>query len=338
MSAAPLHVHLIARDNGAGLTRDLELVREALAAQPGFVISVTAIGRRTGLRKRIDRLRNHLKGLWPMPWHRRYDINVMLEHVRPEYLQHARLNVLIPNPDWFSDRWKRRLPAFDAVLAKTHHAERLFAQMGSRVHFIGFTSPDRHRPEIPREPAFLHVAGRSGNKGTQPLIDLWRRHPLWPPLTVVWRRKRVEMDTLPDNVILRRDHIDDDALLQMQNGSRFHLCPSRTEGFGHSLVEALSVGAVTITLDAEPMNELVGNDRGILVRAVAAGTHAQATLYDAVSDEMAAAIERCRTMSEGEAEAIGERARAWFQRNDAAFGERLAGALRAVASEARRGA
>ena len=59
------------------------------------------------------------------------------------------------------------LPAFDAVLCKTRHAERIFRALGSDARYVGFTSPDRMREAVPRERVFLHLAGRSSAKGTQ---------------------------------------------------------------------------------------------------------------------------------------------------------------------------
>ena len=61
--------------------------------------------------------------------------------------------------------------------------------------------------------------------------------------------------------------LDDAALRTLQNSHRFHLCLSEAEGWGHYIAEALSVGAITLTCDAAPMNELVTAERGLLVAA-----------------------------------------------------------------------
>ncbi|MGZ7234501.1 hypothetical protein ACXWOU_09605, partial [Streptococcus pyogenes] len=85
---------------------------------------------------------------------------------------------------------------------KTRHAERLFGALGVPVRYIGFTSPDRRLPDLPRRHAFFHGPGRSMHKGTEALLQLWAAHPAWPMLTVVWRRKRIELGPLPANVTL----------------------------------------------------------------------------------------------------------------------------------------
>ena len=86
------------------------------------------------------------------------------------------------------------------------------------------------------------------------------------------------------NIDHRIGHLSDGELRRLQNSHRFHLCPSQTEGSGHYLVEALSVGATTLTLDAAPMNELVTADRGLLVPIAHTGTQYLATtnFFDAL--------------------------------------------------------
>ena len=321
MTATP-RIQLLARDNGAGLSRDMDLLAAALD-EAGASVHTNGLPHRGRFAEWLTRLR--LAGRLP-----RFDINLMLERVRPEFARAARRNVLVPNPEYFRAQDRAALDGIDMVWAKTRHAERLFAALGKPVRHIGFASPDRFDPAVPRRHAFFHGPGRSNNKGTTALLKLWVAHPEWPVLTVVWRRKRVALGALPANVRLLREHLDDEAYRRLQNEHRFHLCPSQTEGFGHYLVEAMSCGAVVVTLDAEPMHELVTPGRGVLVPAQAAGTQDLATLYRFRAEDMACAIERCVAMSEDEAAVLGAAARAWYEAERAAFPARLRAALDAV--------
>ncbi|WP_049623683.1 glycosyltransferase [Frateuria defendens] len=306
---------LIGRDNGAGLSRDLALLADALC-EAGASVRVTGLPRRGRLAVWLTRLR--LAGRAPA-----FDLDLMLERVRPEFRRAAARNVLIPNPEYFRPADRAALPGLDAVWVKTHHAARLFGALGVPVRYVGFSSPDRLLAGVPRRHAFFHGPGRSGNKGTAALLALWARHPEWPALTVVWRRKRVEIGALPANVTLVREHLDDAAYCELQNAHRFHLCPSQTEGYGHYLVEAMSCGAVVVTLDAEPMNELVTPARGVLVPARPLGRQDLATLYGYEETAMEAAIERCLAMAPAEAETLGRAARDWYEANRAAWPQRL---------------
>lgn len=318
----PDRCQLIARDNGAGLSRDLPLLADALQ-RAGCSTQITGLPHRGRFAEWLTRLSLARK---PPA----FDVNLMLERIRPEFLRAAQRSVLIPNPEYFRQQDKIALPVMDAVWVKTRHAERLFQALGANTRYIGFTSADRFDTSIPRKHAFFHGPGRSGNKGTQALLALWREHPEWPMLTVAWRRKRVEIEALPANVTLIRDHLSDADYRRLQNEHRFHICPSQTEGFGHYLVEAMSCRAVVVTLDAEPMNELVTAERGVLVPAQAIGMQDLATCYGFTEAAMEAAIERCLSIDIAVAKRVGEAARAWYEQNHAAFPERLLEALRRI--------
>lgn len=319
-------VNVIARDNGAGLSVDLRIVADALV-DAGFDVTVTALGHRSRLVGKLLYGWSRLRRRWQRTARYRHDINVMLERVQPHLLDDARRNVLIPNPEWFHRDWHRWLPRFDRVLVKTRHAGTIFDALGCSTRHVGFSSADQWLPLVARRRQFLHLPGRSNNKGTQALLRLWAEHPQWPALTVVWRSRQADLAQAPGNVQWLRERLDDDTLRHLQNANAFHLCPSETEGYGHYLVEALGVGAVTVTLDAPPMNELVTPERGVLCAAQAFGTQALATVYRFDAETMRAAVERCIAMDVEERSVIGARARNWFQDNRRAFPARLRAAL-----------
>jgi len=321
-------INLIARDNGFGLSRDLRLLQTALT-ESGHAVTISAV-RRGRLRKlgyawraKGGRALRRLRGHDPVA----FDVNLMLEHVRSEFFPQARVNVLMPNPEWFLPADSAVLSGVDGVFAKTIYTQSIFAGLGSRVAFTGFTSEDRLDAGVPRERSFFHLAGRSGTKNTEPLLALWRRHPRWPRLTVVQDRHMAQSAVVAPNIDHRIGHLSDSELRRLQNSHRFHLCPSQTEGFGHYLVEALSVGATTLTLDAAPMNELVTADRGLLVPVAHTGTQYLATTNFFDETAMEAAIERLIGMSDAECERVGAAARGWFVDNDRAFPDRLDAAI-----------
>lgn len=323
-------LNLIAWDNGVGLTRDLRLLAGALE-KAGFEVHLSPI-RRGKLRKWSRPLLMHLRlmreRLRGGSEHYTYDANLMLEHIRTEDIPFARRNFFIPNPEWCLWSDVSLLPRVDAVLAKTLHAEAMFGEHGHRVACIGFTSEDRYDPSVVRERTFFHLAGRSQNKGTQRLLELWRKHPEWPRLTVVQSPLEAKpIEPAVANIDHRVDYIDDAELRRLQNANWYHLCLSETEGFGHYLVEAMSVAAVTITTDAAPMNELIQPDRGVLVGYSATGIQHLATTYFFDESVLEAEVERLLAAPEEELQQIGHRAREWFLANDRGFSRRLELAL-----------
>lgn len=329
MTSTPLRINLIAWDNKVGLSTDVNLLAGALRAG-GYAVHFSTL-RRGKLRKWSRPLRLRMR----YAWHRLrgadcYDVNLLLEHVRPEDLPFARRNLLIPNPEWCLPKDVELLPRIDGVLVKTLHAKPIFEALGCHTALIGFTSVDRLDASVPRERTFFHLAGRSTNKGTDRLMALWRRHPEWPLLTVVQSPRTGVPGTPAANIVHRIDYVDDAELKRLQNAHAFHVCCSETEGFGHYIGEAMGVGAVVLATDAPPMNELVTSGRGVLVASDATGTQYLATTYHFSEAALEAAVRRCIAMDEAERDALGRNARAWFEQNDAGFASRLRDGIETV--------
>jgi glycosyltransferase involved in cell wall biosynthesis len=316
-------VNLIAWDNKVGLSRDLQLLADALRAG-GYDVHFSTL-RRGKLRKWMRPVRLRTRWLWQRlrGVRQAYDINLLLEHVRPEDLPFARCNLLIPNPEWCLPRDVELLPRIDGVLLKTAHAQAIFRDLGCRTAHIGFTSADRLDATVPRERTFFHLAGRSSNKGTERVLALWRRHPEWPRLTVVQNPRLGVAGEPAENIVHRIDYIDEAELKRLQNASVFHVCCSETEGFGHYIVEAMGAGAVVLTTDAPPMNELVTAERGLLVGYDETGSQHLATTYRFSEAALESAVQRALAMDDAQIAAIGAHARQWFLQNDAGFAQRL---------------
>lgn len=311
-------LRIISRDNGVGLSRDLALLGGALAGAGMAVDAVGFGGDRTGVRLREAGLwaRRVLQG--------KVEMQLFCERVYPHCLPLARRNLLIPNPEWFLPKWLPWLPRFEQVLCKTRHAERIFRRLGCRTRYLGFTSEDRLDLSVPRRPSFFHLAGRSSAKGTKVLLETWLRHPEWPLLTVVQHPRKAGTPVRAGNIDHRAEHVDDATLRRLQNAHLFHVCPSETEGFGHYLMEALSVGAITLATAAEPMTELVTAARGLLIQPVRQAEDGLATRYFVDAPAIEQAVEQALALSPAQRSRLCMQARHFFVGNDAAFRERLA--------------
>ncbi|SEK60616.1 Glycosyl transferases group 1 [Pseudoxanthomonas sp. GM95] len=331
-STSPLHapgrVRLITRDNGVGLRRDLDIVARALRGNQIQSEALTFGGTRlvNNLVQAGTRLKAVASG--------RVDTQIFLERIYRGVLPAAHRNVLIPNPEWMLDKWLPLLPQFERVLCKTRNAERVFSALGCNTRYIGFTSEDRYTAGVPRQRAFLHVAGRSTAKGTDAVMQAWLRHPEWPTLTVVQSRDVPKVEA--PNIDHRLGYLDDAQLRQLQNTHAFHLCPSEAEGFGHYLVEALSTGAVVITTDGEPMNELVTPERGILLQPAGERPMALGTRYRVDVAGIEDAVERALALPPETCASMGAAARQFFVDNDAGFPLRLSQALQPALDTGRR--
>lgn len=331
-----MRVNVIGKSNGVGLSRDMELMANILR-ECGGDVDVTAIDSHQSHQRRspIMQFGVQLQRVWRKGFGGsrtpEYDLNVMLEHIWTQFFDVARCNIVVPNPEWFDRHDLRFLSYVDHVWAKTLNTQRIFERLESNVLQIGFDSEDCYRPEIARERVFFHLAGKSTMKGTLCLLDLWRRHPEWPKLLVVQHAAKENNNASADaNIEIHTEYLEDTALKSLQNRCLFHLCTSETEGWGHYLVEALSVGAITITLDAPPMNELVTSERGLLLMPCQTRRQKLAKLYLFDETALVAVVQQAMTMNAAEISSRSTAARQWFLMNKEGFGGRIKGALNAL--------
>jgi hypothetical protein len=295
---------IVARSNRYGMRHDCEILAEAVGWPRGRVLTVHSRRRNFLdwlLRRRIA---NHL---------------LFIERVFPIWYSAAAERWLVPNQERFPHRHIHRLAHVGCVLAKTRHAQQIFSSLGAETVLLGFTSEDCLEPCLEKDwNGFLHMAGGSTVKGTEELVDLWRRHPQWPELVLVQSREHAPRD-LPSNIRLLPDYLPREKLRELQNRCGIHLCPSRSEGWGHYIVEAMSVGAVVLTTDAPPMNEHITPDCGILVPYCRSEPRHLGTNFFVDPVELERAIEALIKLSPASKRAMGLAARARFLAIDAAF-------------------
>jgi hypothetical protein len=300
---------IVARDNSYGLSVDSAVLGGALR-RLGWEVAAGVPGGR-GLIERLLRRRTA-------------DVVFHMERVFPAWASAAPVNVLVPNQERFPRRHLGRLRHVALVAAKSRHAQRIFAELGCRTALLGFSSPDRLLDGIEKDwNGFFHLAGGSTLKGTEDILALWTAHPEWPQLVLVQKAANAPAG-VPANVRLISGYLDDAELRQLQNRCGVHLCPSRAEGWGHYVVEALSVGAVTVTTDAPPMNELVTESCGVLVPVEREEARHLGTSYFVDRNALETAIERLTLMSASEKAGLGMQARARYDEVVAAFHDNCA--------------
>ncbi|MEM6364857.1 MAG: glycosyltransferase [Planctomycetota bacterium] len=310
-------INIVSRLNGVGLDRDVRLLQDACASYANSCVRSRRSPHpmvdwfsRTILRS------NHQLG----------SLNLLVERIPAAWLC-ASPNLLLPNQERFPRRHVSRLRRIATVLCKTRHAEEIFRQHTPNVQYLGFTSCDRLNPSLsPDYRKFLHLAGRSTLKGTQTVLDLWGANPDWPTLTLIQHPENAPT-IVPDNVNLISRYLTDEELVTIQNQHGIHLCPSKSEGWGHYIAEAMSVRAVVVTTDAPPMNELVGHGRGVLVPVCASKPRKLGFSFDVDPAQLQTTIEDLQHESVEALRSIGVAAREWFLENDRQFKVRLQQAI-----------
>lgn len=287
-------VALVSRDNGVGLTNDMCLL-DAMLTDAGYHVS------------RVD---------WQSLTMPRYDIAIFLELWNPRLLRFANRTIGIFNLEWFQRRWTIGLHSCAQLWTKSGEAQYLFYnQLGLRKSFYtGFMSRDMYSPDVPRELTAVHLRGKSSLKGTHAVLEAWATNPDLPPLTVI----SSESLRVPAGVRLLH-RLTDEQLSHELNRAQIHVCPSETEGWGHYIVEGMSVGAIVITTDAAPMSEHITPETGFLITPVSRCQHGMATAWCVDAPGIAKAVRTAAGMSPAARAAMGERARLRFHERNEAF-------------------
>lgn len=290
-----LTINLVSRDNGVGLTADMELL-SAMLTTAGHAVT------------RVD---------WRAPAMSRCDVAIFLELWSARLARHARKTVGVFNLEWFQSGWTRDLPRLTQLWAKSAESYAVYQRLRLRnATLTGFLSRDLMDVNVIREPVALHLRGHSDFKNTHAVIEAWRRDPSLPPLTII---SAVPLE-VPSHVRLL-GRVSDAELRHEMNRASFHICPSRAEGWGHYITEALSVGARVVTTDASPMNEHVRPEWGVLIPPSASSRHGLVTAHD-VSARLVGDAARRLTWTDLESEQGRQRlAREHFEQRNASFTE-----------------
>jgi hypothetical protein len=261
-----MKIHLISNDNEAGLSTDMHLLEEIL----------TSVGHE------VHRIHWTARSMY------KCDVGIFLELMQPRlfpYMSHA---VGIFNMEWFRQHWRRYLNNMTQLWAKGEEAHEVFNIIGQKKksHLTGFASRDMYEPGIAKLDQCFHLKGYSDLKNTPAIIEAWRRHPDLPPLTIV---SKDPVENLPDNVSFKH-RITQNELVRLMNESYMHLCPSRSEGWGHYITEGMSTGAMVISTNASPMNEHVKTEWGMLVESTVRYRRGMVHEYDVNPDSIAEAV------------------------------------------------
>jgi glycosyltransferase involved in cell wall biosynthesis len=266
--------------------------------------------------------------------HPQFDVNFFIESVFPEYLSMGRVNCLFVNQEWFRDGNLPHLPRLDFLLCKTPSGVEAVRGLPAVCRDVAFTSPDKRIAGFVRRGPLrcLHLSGQSAVKGTEAVVEAWSRHPEWPDVTVVRRARRYggeEAPPLPPlpNVRYETEYVAESKLRELQNECAIHVIPSQAEAYGHVIGEAMSCGAVVVTTDAPPMNELVTPDRGVLIRVARSEPMRRSMKYYIDVSDLEEKLNKVFAMSPDNRAELGRNARAWYETQHARFENSLSALL-----------
>lgn len=221
-----------------------------------------------------------------------FDVNFYVERVLGFGLFPARWSWLMVNQEMLRVR-SEPVEKMDLLICKTRYAERLLkSYFGGvpRVIYTAHTSRDLGSKDgsggDKNYQLAVHLAGKSWLKGTRRLIKAWIRTDPPARLVVTCREfcldclKLRELLTYEFKVDRRGDEVymgkrcsvvvskflSNDQLNELQQSAGVWMCPSEVEGYGHYCNESRGAGAVAVIASFPPLNEMVSEKEGFLVK------------------------------------------------------------------------
>ncbi|MEI6804935.1 MAG: glycosyltransferase family 25 protein [Myxococcaceae bacterium] len=273
-------------------------------------------------------------------------VNIFIEHVYDlNANKKAKFNWLMINQEFVDS--PDRLENIDLVLCKTQLAADLMLKYAEkyhlkfRVYYSKFTSFIDASVILGKDfDLALHSAGKSPFKNTGSVLHAWMKNPGFPKLIVTCRdympgdhngclsqnAKPVLYDYqipivdgeahMASNLELFTGFVSQSKLENWQNQAGYYIVPSSVEGYGHYINEGRAKGAVVITTDAPPMNEMVEDGvTGFLVPVKDSwlmNTYSGALAYGIDPSELAKVIDKVVALPEDQKLKIGENGRKSF--------------------------
>ena len=202
------------------------------------------------------------------------DVNIFFEVINPSLIPYARKNVWIPNIEWMYKTWVPYLNMVDEIWVKTREAEDVLKALTTTpVKYVGWTSIDKvwdhgmkknyHRAIVP--------VGKNIYRHPRPVFQAYMRikeedpakYEKLPTLHVVYAPEHIQVsvpDSIQDKVVLKNEVLKEKDYDELLKECGLCICLSMTEGFGHAVNEAMSVGCNLIVSPIRAFKEdLVGD-------------------------------------------------------------------------------
>ena len=200
------------------------------------------------------------------------DVNIFLEVVNPSLFAYARRNIWIPNQEWTYKTWIPYMNMFDEIWVKTTEARECFNKASNykaNVKYIGWSSIDKGwNPATVKKnysKAIVPV-GKNIFRNPKPIFQAYIRlkasepsiYSKLPVLYVIYSPAHINVYSPPeisDKVILRGEVLPQDEYDELLKECGLCICLSAAEGFGHAVVEAMSVGCNLLLSPIKPFTE-----------------------------------------------------------------------------------
>lgn len=311
-----MNFHIYYSRAGLGLGKDAKILEEALLLL-GHKVTVNEVPLvdKNLLGKLLERASIALSHFGFLFFYRKLQrlllgkpdtISIHLEKIFYWKLFFHQQQILVPNQEWFNPRYFSLLKYIDCVWTKSVFAKDIFLEFKSKVEYIGFCSNINTCYKTEKTASyFFSRVGLSRFRGANKLVEAWRQHPEWPPLKMV-----ADVSCRPKNPPSNVEYLDifssTEEYIACASSALFHIYATETEGFGHSIVEAMGYGSLVLVTDAPPMNEIANSDCALLIGASYSGQKWFAPRFSVNVSALEAAVNTALHLSSDETQQLTE--------------------------------
>ena len=173
--------------------------------------------------------------------------------------------------DYYTEKTVKNYLAYDFLICNTKRHYDVFKWHPQCFYLPWCVDTELYKPIVKREKeiSFFHSMGMSDRKGTDILIKTFIKYKLGEKSKlIIHTQKNIsnilsEKEAKKNNIIIIEKTVSAPGLYYLGD---IYVYPTKLDGLGLTMYEALSSGIPVITTDDAPMNEIIENDRGKLVK------------------------------------------------------------------------
>lgn len=233
--------------------------------------------------------------------------------------------VFIPNLEWLNAYSEENAGRMDGVWHKTRSA---LEEFGMGV-YTGFSSFDLGL-RVKGFDSAGHFKGKSSYRSSRQIVSVWERREDFKKLRLHMYGNSADIGFFEHqgwfvnkNMEIRIGHMPPDKYWEEVTQSGIHLCTSVYEGFGHYINECRAMGGVAVIIDGAPMNEMVDESCGYLVKPQETQKIKGATAHLASEEAIEECLERVFSAPLSELEEKGRVARKRYEEDYDGFKHNL---------------
>lgn len=229
--------------------------------------------------KRLEGIRIDYKEF--IRWLKKNNINIVIVNEQDEVEAICEAKIHCPEVifgayiDYYTEETVGNYFAYDFLICNTRRHYDVFKWHQQCFYLPWCVDTDLYKPIFKKENrvntqiSFFHSMGMSDRKGTDILIKTFIKYNLGEKSKlIIHTQKNISEILSPkeaekNNIIIIQKTIPAPGLYYLGD---VYVYPTKLDGLGLTIYEALSSGIPVITTDDAPMNEIIDNNRGKLIK------------------------------------------------------------------------